>query len=94
MFSPWQRRGTRPLKHPLFQQGDAVQPPMLLLTKYLDELGAGPVVTTPAPEAAKSLPVFVSQTYELHRANLFGRDYSLLLVGAENGQLQPRPRST
>ena len=46
---------TRP---PLCQHGDNVQSPMPLLTKYLDEIGAGPVVTTPDPEAAKSLPVF------------------------------------
>ena len=65
-----------------------MQSPMLLLTKYLDEIGAGPVVTTPDPEAAKSLPVFVSQTYELHRANLFGREYSLLLC---RGKERPTP---
>ena len=52
---------------------------MLLLTKYLDEIGAGPVVTTLDPEAAKSLPVFLNQAYELHRTNLFGREYLLLL---------------
>ena len=65
-----------------------MQSPMLLLTKYLDEIGAGPVVATPAPEAAESLPVFVSQTYDVHRAKLFDREYSLLLC---RGKERPTP---
>ena len=65
-----------------------MQSPMLLLTKYLDEIGAGPSAATLDVDAAKSLPVFVSQTYELHRANLFGREYSLLLC---RGNERPTP---
>jgi AraC-like DNA-binding protein len=58
---------------------------MLLLTKYLDEIGAGCVVATPDPGAARSLPVFITQAYEPHRANLFGREYSLLVCRGGKG---------
>jgi hypothetical protein len=86
MFSPCKAR--QAVRNTFCKQGDNVQSPMSLLTKYLDEIGAGPVVTTPDPEAAKSLPVFVSQIYELHRANLFGREYAILLC---RGQERPTP---
>jgi AraC-like DNA-binding protein len=65
-----------------------VQTPMLLLMKYLGEIGAGPAVTTPDTDAAKSLPVFASQIYEIHRATLFEREYSLLLC---RGKDRPTP---
>jgi hypothetical protein len=61
-----------------------VQSPMSLLMKYLEEIGAGPIVPTLDTEAAKSLPVFISQTYEVHRASMFDREYSLLLCRGED----------
>ena len=61
---------------------------MPLLLKYLEELGAGPLVAAPDTEAAKSLPVFVSQVYEIHRATLFDREYWLLLC---QGKDRPTP---
>lgn len=52
--------------------------------KYLDEIGVEATVPTPDTEAAKSLPVFFGQTYEIHRGKLFDREYSLLLCRSEN----------
>ena len=65
-----------------------MQPAMALLARYLDEIGAGVTVPKPDAEAAKSLPVFLSQLYEVHRASLFDREYSLLLC---RGQDRPTP---
>ncbi len=61
-----------------------MQPPMSLLAKYLDEIGAGVTVPKADREALKSLPVFLSQLYEIYRADLFGREYSLLLYCGQN----------
>jgi len=61
-----------------------MQSPMSMLTKYLNEIGACVTVPTLDAKAAKSLPIFVSQIYELHRANLFEREYSLLLCRCEH----------
>ena len=61
-----------------------MQSPMSLLMKYLDEIGAAPIVPTLDKEAAQSLPVFISQTYEVHRASMFDREYSLLLFRGED----------
>jgi AraC-like DNA-binding protein len=61
---------------------------MSLLVRYLDEIGAGVTVPKPDLEAPKSLPVFLSQLYEFHRADLFDREYSLLLC---RGQDRPTP---
>ena len=61
-----------------------MQPPMSLLAKYLDEIGAGVTVPQADWEALKALPVFLSQLYEIYRADLFGREYSLLLCCGPN----------
>jgi hypothetical protein len=61
---------------------------MALLARYLDEIGAGVAVPKPDAEAPKSLPVFLSQLYEVHRADLFEREYSLRLC---RGQDRPTP---
>jgi AraC-like DNA-binding protein len=65
-----------------------VQSPMSLLTKYWEEIGAGVTVPTPDRDAAKSLPVFLSQMYEVHRARVFDREFSLLLL---TGKDRPTP---
>lgn len=65
-----------------------MQPPIPLLVRYLDEIGADATVPTPDAEAAKSLPVFISELYEVHRGSLFDREYSLLLC---RGHDRPTP---
>lgn len=61
-----------------------MQPTMSLLAKYLDELGAAASMPIRDAEAVKALPVFFGQTYEVYRARLFDRDYSLLLCQSED----------
>lgn len=61
-----------------------MEAPMTLLLKYLHEIGANASPPTPDRRAAKSLPVFVSQMYEVHRADLFDREYSLLFFRGED----------
>ncbi len=61
---------------------------MALLARYFDEIGARVTVPKPDAEGPKSLPVFLSQLYEVHRADLFDRQYSLLLC---RGQDRPTP---
>lgn len=65
-----------------------MQASIALLEKYLEEIGAAATVSKPDAEAAKALPVFLGQLYEVHRANLFDREYTLLLC---RGQNRPTP---
>lgn len=61
-----------------------METPISLLVRYLHEIGANASPPTPDKVAAKSLPVFLSQMYKVHRANLFDREYSLLLFQGED----------
>jgi len=74
----------KPAKRSLRLKGDDVQSPISLLMKYLEEIGARATVPTLDTEAAKSLPVFISQTYEVHRGDLFDREYAFLLCRGED----------
>ncbi len=79
------RQETRPFQRAqLCRQGDVVQPTMSLLAKYLDELGSAASMPVRDAEAVRALPVFFGQTYEVHRARLFDRDYVLLLCQSED----------
>ena len=61
-----------------------MQPPISLWMKCLEEIGARATVPTLDTKAAKSLPVFISQTYEVHRGDLFDREYTFLLCRGED----------
>ncbi len=79
------RQQTRPFQRAqLCRRGDVVQPTMSLLAKYLDELGAAASMPVRDAKAARALPVFFGQTYDVHRARLFDRDYVLLLCQSED----------
>ncbi len=61
-----------------------MESPISLLVKYLDDIGAKATPPKLDAEAAKSLPVFVSQIYEIYRADLFDREYSLMLCRSKD----------
>ena len=49
------------------------------LLKYLDELGAPTARPLPDDAAKESLPIFLSQIYDVYRAKVFGRTLVLLI---------------
>jgi hypothetical protein len=55
-----------------------------LLMSYFADIGVDIKAPRRDTEAAQSLPVFLSQTYEVYRANLFDREYVLLLCRSED----------
>jgi len=69
---------------PILPGGSGVESVVSLLMSYFADIGAETTVPRPDTEAARSLPVFVNQTYEVYRANLFDRDYALLLCRSED----------